>query len=95
MSDLLSPTAAEADIVVLAVQEGRVILSQDLDFSALVALGGGRAPSVITLRLSSSRVEHVNATLAKVLPGLEEAVAEGAVVTIEDTRVRRRRLPVG
>ncbi len=93
VSSVLSPTAADADIVVLAIQDSRVILTQDL--AALVALGGGTAPSVVTLRLSSSRVEHVNEILAKVLPGLEEAAAEGAVVTVEDGRVRRRRLPVG
>jgi predicted nuclease of predicted toxin-antitoxin system len=95
VTDLLAPTAADSDIVVVAAQEGRVILTQDLDFSALIALGGVGAPSVITLRLSSSRVEHVNETLAKVLPGLEQEVAAGAVVTVEDARVRRRRLPSG
>ncbi|MBI5627911.1 MAG: DUF5615 family PIN-like protein, partial [Candidatus Rokubacteria bacterium] len=34
--DLMSPRATDAEIVLMAIQEGRVILTQDLDFSALV-----------------------------------------------------------
>ncbi len=65
-----------------------------MDFSAIIALTGRRAPSIITLRLFSSRVEHVNAVLEKVLPDLELGVLSGVVVTVEDQRVRQRDLPV-
>lgn len=47
---------------------------------------------MISLRLSSSRIERVNAVLQEVLPGVEKDLLDGAIVIIQDRRVRRRRL---
>lgn len=91
---LLAPTATDEEVVTSAAREGRCVLTQDLDFSAIVALSGRATPSVISLRLSSSRVERVNAVLREVLPGVEKDLLEGAIVTVQDGRVRLRRLPV-
>jgi len=90
----LPPGADDSSIVASARQGGRVILTQDLDFSAIVALSGQSAPSVISLRLASSRVEKVNALLQVVLPGLEPDVRAGAIITVDEHRVRRRALPI-
>jgi hypothetical protein len=49
---------------------------------------------LISLRLSSSRIEFVNAILERVLPLVERDVAAGAIVTVEDSRIRMRRLPI-
>lgn len=59
-----------------------------------MVLSGKRKPSVISLRLGSSRVDRVNARLEEVLPRLESEVETGALVTVEDERVRVRALPV-
>lgn len=91
---LLSPTATDEDVANTAAREARCILTQDLDFSAIVALSGRVAPSVICLRLSSSRVERVNTLLRDVLPSVEKDLLGGAIVTVQDSRVRVRRLPV-
>jgi len=56
VADALRPTAADEEIVVEAAREQRVILTQDLDFTALVALSGARGPSVMSLRLTSARI---------------------------------------
>ncbi|MDJ1174009.1 DUF5615 family PIN-like protein [Roseofilum capinflatum] len=56
-TDVLPPTAADAEILEVARVENRVILTQDLDFSMLVALGNYGLPSLITLRLSSVKPE--------------------------------------
>lgn len=94
VDELLLPTATDEAIVAAAMRDGRSILTQDLDFSATVALSGRTVPSVISLRLASSRVERVNAVLQEVLPAVEKEVLEGAIVTVQDGRVRVRRLPV-
>jgi predicted nuclease of predicted toxin-antitoxin system len=70
-----------------------VVLSRDLDFSA-IASTGQQSPSLVSLRLASSRLEYVNPVLAKVLPEVEEQLLAGAIVTVEDQRVRVRRLPI-
>lgn len=94
VDELLLPTAPDEAIVAAATRDGRCILTQDLDFSATVALSRRTIPSVISLRLSSSRVERVNTVLQEVLPGVEKDLLEGAIVTVQDGRVRLRRLPV-
>jgi predicted nuclease of predicted toxin-antitoxin system len=92
--DVLPVSVDDQDIVLRAIAEDRIILTQDLDFSAIIALMGRKFPSLISLRLSSSRVEHVNAILQKVLPEIEQDVLAGAIVSVEDQRIRRRPLPV-
>lgn len=94
VDEILPSTAADEVIVVRAIEERRTVLTQDLDFSAIIALAGKNRPSLISLRLSSSRVEHVNAVLQDVLPIVESDVTEGAIITVEDGRIRSRRLPI-
>ena len=92
--EIMPPDAGDQAVVAEADKQHRVILTQDLDFSSIIALGGRKRPSIITLRLSSSRIEHVNAVLQKVLPTVESDLVAGAVVTVEDTRIRLRQLPI-
>ena len=89
----LRPTATDAEIVAAARDADRTVLTQDLDFTDLVALSGETQPSIITLRLSTTNIEHVNAVLARALPGIEADVRRGALVTVQDSTVRRRLLP--
>jgi predicted nuclease of predicted toxin-antitoxin system len=94
VDEVLHPSASDEAIVAASAREGRHILTQDLDFSAVVALSGRTVPSVISLRLSSSRVERVNAVLQDVLPAVETDLLQGGIVTVQDRRVRIRRLPL-
>jgi predicted nuclease of predicted toxin-antitoxin system len=94
VTDLLPATASDETIVACAIQERRVILTQDLDFTSIVALSGRAQPSIVSVRLTSSRVEAVNAVLGQALGTLEPVLRAGALVTIEDSRVRSRALPL-
>lgn len=94
VTEVLPATAADAEILELARAENRIVLTQDLDFSALVALGGYVQPSLVTLRLSSAQPDIVSQRLLKVLPQLKQVLIEGSVITIEDTAVRFRKLPI-
>ena len=94
INEILPATASDKTIVARAIEESRTVLTQDLDLSATIALSGKSVPSLVSLRLSSSRVEYVNAVLQKVLPDLEQDVLVGMMITVEDQRIRRRPLPV-
>lgn len=94
VSEVLPATASDSEILEFARREERVIVTQDLDFSTLLALGGYNQPSLITLRLLVSEPDTVNQKLIEVLPGIEQELEEGCAVTIEDTAVRIRRLPI-
>ncbi len=94
VSDLMSASASDESIVQAAISSDRTVLTQDLDFSALMAISGRRRPSIITLRLSSAKTPHVNAILERALPAIEAAVGEGSLITIEDLSIRVRSLPL-
>ena len=91
---VLPPTAPDRDIVRMAVQLDRVVLTQDLGFSGILASTRASKPSLVSLRLSHPLVDNVNVRLREVLPTLEDAVAKGIVATVDDNRVRTRKLPL-
>ena len=94
VSEVLLPTSSDREIINYAARDHRAILTQDLDFSAEIAVSRQAYPSVLLLRLASSRIESVNHVLSKLLPSLEQDVQDGALITVEDHRVRQRRLPL-
>ena len=93
-TDLLPATTADIDILELARVEGRIIITQDLDFSMLIAVGKYNQPSLVTLRLSSSKPDAIAQRLLEVLPQLEEELTQGSALTIDDNSVRIRKLPI-
>ena len=93
-SEVLPANAPDINILEFARTENWVVLTQDLDFSMLVALSRYSQPSLITLRLSSAKPDIVAQKLLDVLPQLEEALQEGSAITIQDESIRIRKLPV-
>ncbi len=93
-SEVLPANAPDINILEFARTENWVVLTQDLDFSMLVALSRYSQPSLITLRLSSAKPDIVTQKLLNVLPQIEEALKEGSAITIQDESIRIRKLPV-
>lgn len=82
------------EILAKACDEGRVVLTHDLDFGELLAASGGVLPSVIIFRLKDMRAENVSLHLFAVLKQQSEALATGAICSVSERRVRVRTLPV-
>ena len=82
------------EIFTKAVAEHRVILTFDLDFGEIAALVGGRAASVVVFRLQNTRADHVIERLSAVLGKAIEPLGKGAIVTVEESRLRIRELPI-
>lgn len=55
VNEILPTAATGQEIILKGTAESRIILTQDMDFSALIAFKGSKARSLISLRLSSSR----------------------------------------
>ena len=87
--------APDEAVLEQAAIERRILISADTDFGQLLAGSSRRLPSVILLRREGSRRAAAQATLILANLGpVEVDLAAGAVVVIEATRVRVRRLPI-
>lgn len=86
--------ANDETIVRKAASERRVILTHDLDFARIVALSGTTVPSVITFRLDRMRPALVNQYVSETLSLFSQALEEGALVSVHESGIRVRSLPV-
>lgn len=85
----------DIELVDRARADSRVVLTFDLDFGEILALGVLDKPSVILFRLADERAESVNRHLATVLSERRAELESGALILVEDARYRLRRLPIG
>lgn len=94
VTDKLPATASDNEIIKLAYKEQAVIITQDLDFSAIIAQSGLNGPSVISLRVDNAKPDRVSRLLISVLPLIETELAEGSIVSIDEKEYRVRKLPI-
>jgi len=84
----------DEEIFAKATREQSIILTFDLDFSEIVATARQSLPSVIIFRLQDERPDNVNRRLEVVLQGVANELNQGAIVSVDETRYRVRRLPI-
>jgi predicted nuclease of predicted toxin-antitoxin system len=81
-------------ISAFAAQSGEIILTHDTDFGTILALSGDSKPSVILFRLqATNNLTYIN-LLEKHLSEFEENLLEGALVVIDEEKIRVRMLPI-
>jgi predicted nuclease of predicted toxin-antitoxin system len=87
--------AEDDQLLALADEQARVVVSGDTDFGALLALTRSRSPSVILFR--SRNVPHAEDQAAIIIEHLDDIaddIEHGAVIVVTDNRIRVRRLPL-
>ena len=84
----------DADIVLKAREENRIILTSDLDFGQLMAASGARLPSVIIFRLPKMSPDIVNPRLRRVISDFRDALESGAIISVSERAARIRWLPI-
>jgi predicted nuclease of predicted toxin-antitoxin system len=81
-------------ILTKARNEGRIVLTLDLDFSYLLAISQAQIPSVVLFRLGDTSylevTDRLNAVLKQCAPDLEA----GAIISVRDNAIRVRKLPI-
>ncbi len=87
--------ATDATIMKWARDKGYVVFTSDLDFSAMLAIGGASGPSVLQVRTQDVFPESIGAQVMRVLLEQSEALTSGAIVTIDEIAARVRILPIG
>ncbi len=83
------------DILILekAIQENRIIITADMDFGHLLALNQSKVASVIQFRTSNFTPDNVKVKLLLLLEKFADQMNEHFIITVEDKRMRFRRLP--
>ena len=85
----------DGDILEKAKEEGRIVLTCDLDFGDILAAGSHNSPSVVIFRLHNQTPSSVTPKLLEVLSKRSDELESGAIIIVEDARYRLRRLPIG
>jgi len=85
---------ADDKILVKARDEKRIVLTFDLDFADLLALGLFDSPSIVIFRLHNETPASVNPKLNQVIAERAAELERGALIIIEDARYRMRHLPL-
>lgn len=84
--------ATDEEVVQFAKENGYTILTEDLDFGAILSHTKEIEPSVIILRVGNLNTDQINALLAKVIPKVSDK--KNCIIIIERTRIRIRKLPI-
>jgi len=93
VADISLSAADDTDILQRAREEERVVVTLDADFHTLLALCGAITPSVIRIRIERLRAQALTNLLLTVIGNCEEDLEQGAVIAVEPSRIRVRRLP--
>jgi len=94
VSEVMEKGSKDIDILIYAQKYNKVVITQDLDFSNLLALSGYTKPSLINLRLENPRPDLVSAHIIDVVSVMEKELEEGVVVTVDETSARYKNLPI-
>lgn len=87
--------ASDSVIFDLARAQDRIVLSEDTDFGTLLAIRVTPKPSVVLFRgVSDRNPDNLLSLFRANLAAMEADLENGAVVIIEATRIRVRRLPI-
>ena len=86
--------ASDREVFQWAGRHGFVVLTHDLDFGRILALAGGRSPSVVLLRAHRLLPAESTPMLVKVLRRHAADIAKGAVVVLSADQERVRLLPL-
>jgi predicted nuclease of predicted toxin-antitoxin system len=87
--------APDSDIMQWADDHGCVVLTNDLDFSAILASTHRRRPSVVQIRSDILTPAAIGGAVLAAIKRTIIDLADGALVSIDAKRARLRLLPLG
>lgn len=86
--------APDDEVMAWARERGYVVLTNDLDFGAILAVTHAEGPSVFQLRAQALSPRLLGSVLLAALTRLENDLLAGALVTLDEKRARVRILPL-
>jgi len=86
--------APDTEIMAYASANGYVVLTHDLDFSAILAVTHGEKPSVVQIRADDVSPGVIGVQVISALRQMATELDEGALITVDPNRTRLRLLPL-
>ena len=80
--------------MIYASANNYVVLTHDLDFSAILAATHGEKPSVVQIRAEDVNPDVIGKQVIAALRQMEFDLEEGALLTVDPNRTRLRLLPL-
>jgi predicted nuclease of predicted toxin-antitoxin system len=93
-SSIGAANAPDSEIMAHAKANGYVVLTHDLDFSAILAATHGEKPSVVQIRADDVSLKAIGDPVVAALLQMASELEEGALVTVDPNRTRLRLLPL-
>lgn len=93
-SSLGAANASDSTILLFASTNGWVVLTHDLNFSAILAATGKDKPSVVQIRAENLAFEAIGHAVVAALRQMQTELQQGALLTIDPKRTRARLLPL-
>lgn len=88
------PNSPDSEIISWAEQNAQVILTEDLDFSHMLASSRKPRPSIVQIRAMNNSVRLIGETVLRAIRENETALQSGAILTLDTRRARLRLLPL-
>jgi predicted nuclease of predicted toxin-antitoxin system len=86
--------APDIEIMAYAKANDLVVLTNDLDFSAILAVTNGEKPSVVQIRSEDLNPNYIGPAVIDALRQMSLELEQGALLTIDVARTRLRLLPL-
>lgn len=93
-STLGASNARDTEIMTYAAANDCVVLTHDLDFSAILAATHGKKPSVVQVRAEDVSPDVIGKQVIVAPQLMASELAEGALLTVDPSRTRMRLLPL-
>ena len=93
-SNVGAQDATDVEIMSFARAGDYVVLTQDLDFGAILAATQGDKPSVVQIRSDDVNPDTIGSAVVSALRQMAIELNEGALLTVDPVRTRLRLLPL-
>ena len=93
-SELGAKNAPDSEIMTYASVNDYVVLTHDLDFSAILAATHGEKPSVVQIRAEDVSPDAIGLQVIAALRQMATELENGALLTVDPNRTRMRLLPL-
>jgi predicted nuclease of predicted toxin-antitoxin system len=93
-STIRAATAPDVEILAWANEHAFVVLTNDLDFSAILAASAGATPSVVQIRTQDLLSDAAVSIVATAVKAHREDIERGSLLSIDEGGTRVRMLPL-